>query len=243
VTGTDCAHVEDRAVWVLGALTTGEAERYAAHLEACQPCQAEVAVLQEAADAIVAAAPPAAPPPGLEARLMEQIRDEAQLLLAASAPARARPRARRRVGPAAALAAAMVALALLAGAFVIGRSTAGSPDPPPAGAERLVVAETEARATLRPIRGGALLRFDELGPPPPGRVYQVWLRRPGAPLASTNRLFSVTEGGQAIVALPPLEGVEEIVVTAERPTGSESPSLPPVLVARPAGGSRFAAAS
>jgi hypothetical protein len=183
---------------------------------------------------------PASVPAGVEARVMGHVRGEAQLSRAASAPPPP-VHVRRRMSSLAAVAAVAVALLLATVAFTAGRLTADDPgrSSPAVETEALVVRETEARASLRTSENGPILTFDELGPPPRGRVYQVWLRRPGRPLASTNRLFSVSDGGQAILTLPALDGVEEIVVTAERPTGSDSPTLPPVLIAIRRGRAQF----
>jgi anti-sigma factor RsiW len=42
-----CEHNADAAGWVLGSLSPQEAERFAAHLETCASCRAEVAKLTE----------------------------------------------------------------------------------------------------------------------------------------------------------------------------------------------------
>lgn len=71
-------------------------------------------------------------------------------------------------------------------------------------------------------------------PPAPGnRVYQVWLHRPGRAPDPTDALFSVERHGHATVAVPgDLEGVEEVLVTAEPPGGSRVPTRTPILSAR-----------
>lgn len=243
MTGAHDAFADERGAWVLGALLEQEAARFSDHLKSCTACQEEVATLQRAADDLVEAAGPAPVPPELKGRIMEIVRGEAELLRAASAPATPETDAMStRRTPLAVAAAVLAALAFAAGGFALG---AGSGDDRSgstvqvAPVERLLVSGSGARATVRRTREGALLMLDDLGPPQPGRVYQAWLRVPGRPLASTNRLFSVSDGGQAIVALPSLAGIEEIVVTAERPTGADSPTLPPVLAARRPGGRGF----
>lgn len=73
----DCGHTHLAAAWVLGTLTAAEADPFAAHLAVCATCHAEVASLQEAADAMADAVPPVALPAGLRARLMAAVEQEA----------------------------------------------------------------------------------------------------------------------------------------------------------------------
>ena len=66
----------------------------------------------------------------------------------------------------------------------------------------------------------------------PGRIYEVWLKRPGAAPAPTTALFSVPAGGAADIGIPgALGGVSEVLVTEEPAGGSGAPTGPPVLVA------------
>ena len=68
--------------------------------------------------------------------------------------------------------------------------------------------------------------------PPRGRIYQVWLKRPGKDPEPTSVLWSTRGDGSAEVAVPgSLEGVEAVLVTDEPPGGSEVPSKPPVITA------------
>ena len=233
----DETFAEQCAAWVLGALPPDEAEAFARHLETCEECRREVALMQTGADTLVDAVEPAAAPPSLERRLMEVVSADARRGDARAPEARPglvpssppRPATRRR--PRARLALAAVAsVALLGIGFAVGWAVT-SDGGDAVSERRLPVRETEAVATLRERAGVAELVLEEFGPPPRGQVYQLWLRRPGRPLAATNRLFSVSDEGTAVVALPRLDGVEELVVTAEPPQGSRSPTLPPVLSA------------
>ena len=68
--------------------------------------------------------------------------------------------------------------------------------------------------------------------PPGGRVYQVWLKRPGRAPEPTSALFTPRSDGTATTAVPgSLEGVEQILVTHEPPGGSTVPSRDPLLAA------------
>lgn len=236
-----CDRVDERGAWVLGALPEAEESRYREHLESCAACQAEVVELQQAADLLADVRAPVPVAPELEAELMAVVRDEAQLLRMASTPAAGARAPGRDTSVARIVAVLAAALVLVAAGIGIGTLLDDEPTAErlPEATERLVVRATNAKASLQRSGAVVLLRLDDLDSPDRGRIYQVWLRRPGRPLASTNRLFSVSDGGQAIVALPALRGVEEIVVTAEPPTGSRSPTLPPVAIATRAGGRRF----
>ena len=164
---------------------------------------------------------------------------EAELLAAAGAgadrvaspaPAPAPRRERRRAWwarPGFALAA--VVLLLAAGAAGI---LAGGPD------TRTVVAQTTvdgAQATLELEGSDGTLVVAGMPPPPEGRIYQVWLKRPGADPEPTDALWTVNAQGDAEVAVPgSLDGVEAVLVTDEPMGGSEVPTRTPVISASPA---------
>ena len=88
-----CEHRDDAAAWVLGALPEDEERRFAAHLETCDVCRAEVAELQTVADTLPLAAPQVAPPPELKQRIMSAVRAEAAVLEAAGPQADVAPSA------------------------------------------------------------------------------------------------------------------------------------------------------
>ena len=58
-----CEHSSDAVGWVLGALSPEEAERFAAHLQECAGCRAEVARLTHAAERLAQTAPLLTPRP------------------------------------------------------------------------------------------------------------------------------------------------------------------------------------
>jgi hypothetical protein len=71
--------------------------------------------------------------------------------------------------------------------------------------------------------------------PPSGRIYQVWLKRPGRDPEPTSVLWSTRSDGSAEVAVPgSLDGVEAVLVTDEPAGGSAAPTKPPVISAEPA---------
>ena len=67
---------------------------------------------------------------------------------------------------------------------------------------------------------------------PPGRVYEVWVKREGAP-QPTDALFTVTSAGSADGRASPasVAGVTQVLVTSEPLGGSRMPTSAPVIVA------------
>ena len=98
-----------------------------------------------------------------------------------------------------------------------------------------MAAQTEPRgADVRLEIGddGATLVARDMPAPPAGRIYQVWIKRPGEDPQPTSVLWSVRGDGSAEVAVPgSLDGVEAVLVTDEPPGGSDVPSKPPVIIA------------
>jgi hypothetical protein len=83
----------------------------------------------------------------------------------------------------------------------------------------------------------ATLILTRLTAPPGGHVYQAWVVRRSSPAAPTGALFSVPRSGDTRIFLPALHNVTEVIVTAEPPRGSATPTLPAIvlvqLTARP----------
>jgi len=248
------SHAADHEQWadavgayLLGALEPDESERFETHLAACPRCREDVEELRVAADALPVSVPIVSPPPALKVRIMAVVDSEAELLAAAGRRAdepedtagRGRGRAggrrpllggRRLAGwpmrPGVALACALV---LLAGGGLLGVLVSGGGD------ARTVVAQTrapDADVRLEIHDDGAILVARNMPAPPSGRIYQVWLKRPGRDPEPTSVLWSTRGDGSAEVAVPgSLEGVEAVLVTDEPPGGSDVPSKPPVITA------------
>jgi anti-sigma factor RsiW len=236
--------------YVLGALPAEEFAGFEAHLAVCRACRDDVADLQAAADALPASVPQVAPPPELKDRIMAIVESEAALLAAAgeradrperaatAEPTRAaEPRRRRfrgwtlRPALAAGLAAALLLVGGLGGALLAG----GSPEAQTVTASVDRGQAPDARVTLQVRDGSGTLVAQRMPPPPPGRVYQVWVKRPGRDPQPTSALWSVRSDGSAEVAVPgSLEGVEAVLVTSEPQGGSDVPSRAPVITAQPA---------
>jgi len=218
--------------YALGALPEEELPDFEAHLAECHACRDEVAALRTATDALSASAPRMEPPRELKGRIMAEVQREAAVLAAAAAPLDERPpksRARRRASwlrwPAAAAAATAIAVA----ALVVSLSGPREHTVP------LVVDRAQAGAAHGEVRmrdGSAMLVVDELPQPGRGRIYQVWVKRPGRPPRPTNALFVPARDGSASTGVPvKVDENDAVLVTSEPAGGSRAPTRVPLLSA------------
>jgi anti-sigma-K factor RskA len=232
---------QSAAPYVLGALTEPEHEAFRRHLDSCAVCREEVASLQVVASALPAAAPQLSAPPELKRRLLASVHEDlARDSAEARQPALRRPRARSaasararpalawpRWRPLLAPAGALAAVAVAVVAIVVFSSGGG-------GGARLIRAEVtvpRASASLRVSAGHAQLDVSGMPQTPAARVYEVWVKRSGAP-QPTDALFTVTAAGDATVDVPGgLQGVKVVMVTSEPRGGSKVPTSAPVIVA------------
>lgn len=215
----------DAAAYALGALEPAEAEAFKRHLEHCAVCRDELAAFEEVVHALPLAAPQQPVPNSLRRRVLRAIEDQPHV--AASSRSRRIGRLRPTfIWRGVILAGACAAIALAV--FVAVNQSSG-------GGTRVIHARVAgiagtASVRLSGARGELVVRH--LSPPPPGKIYEMWLKRSrGAPVP-TNVLFSVTSRGSGDIGLPPrLHGVTEILVTPEPKGGSSSPTHTPVIVA------------
>lgn len=230
-----CHHIEDAHAWALGILPVDRADEFLAHLKTCLVCQDELERAQRLLAAMADAVPSTTPPPELRARVMDAVRSETALSEAADEPLdKTQATARtRRVGPAALLAA--LAVGAIAATFaminLIGDETNSRPDIPVRTTPGEVTAGGGgAAASAQVVTRGSASRLElaRMAPPPRGQVYQVWVVRAGDKATPTGSLFSIPRSGRATVALPSLSDVEKVIVTAEAPRGSRTPTLPAV---------------
>lgn len=231
----ECRHTGAAIAWVLGTLSPDDAERYADHLDGCPACRAHVARLQEVADALAEVVPRATPPAELRDRLLAAVEAEARLFRAAEdgeqLPETAGGSNRRR-----ALAlGGLVAIGLVAISIVVGIVASDDGDAPVRRVTGSVTAEggaPRARATVVTSDDTAKLVLSDLAAPPEGRIYQAWVvRRPSTPVP-TGELFSVPRSGDTEISLPPLGDAERVIVTAEPPRGSRTPTRPPLVAVK-----------
>jgi anti-sigma-K factor RskA len=224
---------ENAAPYVLGALTEEEHEVFLEHLESCAVCREEVAALQVVASVLPAIAPQLSAPAELKRSVMASVREDArreQQLARTSAEPRARS-ARRPVlaWPRWRPLLASGALAAVVAVLVIAISSGSG------AGTRVIRAEViprGANASLHVSDGRAQLEISGMPQTPPQRVYEVWVKRSGAP-QPTNALFTVTTRGDATVGVPGhVNGVKAIMVTSEPLGGSKVPTTSPVIIAR-----------
>jgi anti-sigma factor RsiW len=235
--GGEMSHPEWQAeigAYLLGALETEQVLRVEGHLRECAECRAEYERLRVAADSLSLAVEQYAAPAEVGARVMAVVRSEAELLQAAGADL-AEPSPKRRLrlpgwfGGVPGLAVGALATALLVGVLVLAGVFAGG------GSTRTIAAQVVgvrgASVALRVEDGRGQLIVQHMVQPPPGRIYEVWLQRPGRAPQPTTALFGVTRSGSASVGIPgTLRGVQRVLVTDEPVGGSLRPTRPPVIV-------------
>lgn len=236
MTDHSCEHIDDARAWALGILPEDRVDRFLTHLVECSICKGELERAEHLLDAMIDAIPVATPPPELRARVMEGVKAEAALSRAADEPldwTRARG-GRRRIGPALLVGAVVGAvIAVIAVVSVRDADTARSPSPSTRTIPgRVTEAGGGERARAEVITQAAISRLELTGlaAPPRGQVYQVWVVRARGQATPTGSLFSVPRSGNTSVSLPRLRDVEKVIVTAEPPRGSRTPTLPAVAV-------------
>jgi anti-sigma-K factor RskA len=225
---------ENAAPYVLGVLSEQEHGAFVEHLASCAVCREEVAALQVVVGALPAVAPQLSAPPELKQRVMASVR--ADIAQSSEDRSLAREGGRswlprvpvwqwRPLVASGALVAVVVVLAVIA--FSSGSGGSGG-----IRVIRAQVAPSRADVSLRVVGGHAQLDISGLPQTPPQRVYEVWVKRSGAP-QPTDALFTVTAKGDATVGVPgSLNGVKVVMVTAEPLGGSKVPTSSPVIVAR-----------
>jgi hypothetical protein len=215
----------DAGAYVLGALTSEEAEAFRSHLSTCIVCRDEVAALEAVAGALALAAPQLPAPRRLRRRVLADVRREPapRAALVGRPRLRARPpRGAAALGGALALAGAIVAAIVLASGGSAGTRVV-----------RASVALPRGSAVVRLAGGHAELVLRGMPQAPPGEIYEVWLQRAGHSPSPTSALFDVTSAGAGAVDVPgDLRGVRELLVTPEPRGGSLSPTHAPVIVAQ-----------
>jgi anti-sigma-K factor RskA len=230
--------VEDRqlcgdnaAPYVLGALEEHEHEEFRRHLESCAVCREEVAALEVVTGALPAAVEQRSAPAELKQRVMASIHED---MRSETARERSGASVRSARGPAlawlswraltpGALAAAAIVLA------VVALSSGGSSST----ATRVFHAQAPVGAdvSLRVSDGRGQLEISGMPQTPPQRIYEVWIKRAGAP-DPTDALFTVTSKGDATVGVPgSLKGATVVMVTSEPLGGTKVPTSTPVIVA------------
>jgi anti-sigma-K factor RskA len=230
---SECGECEQAAAYALSALEHDEAARFREHLAGCAVCRADVATLQPVVDSLPTSVPQVVASEQLRERVMVSVRSEAALLHAAGAsadrpqPARSRWRSRRLqtltvVGA--------MAVGVLVGAVVL--DTGSQTSTPRVTSAQLASLPSGAKAVLRQVGEHAELVMSGVSQPPSGKIYELWLAREGKAPQPTDALFGVTHSGSASVNVPGnLNGVRQVMVTAEPLGGSPHPTSLAIIVA------------
>ena len=218
----------DAAAYVLGALEPHEAEEFRRHLASCAVCRDEVTAFEQVTDALPMAAPYQPVPKGLRRRVLRAVRAEPKPAPASAPRERLLRRMRALPRPAFAVAGLLVATIVIGGGIELASTNSTGP--------RLIQANViglPGTAQLRIVGGRADLVLNHMPPPPPGHIYELWLKRGDRPPSPTRTLFSVTSAGAADVGVTgDLHGVSEVLVTPEPAGGSLTPTHAPVIVAQ-----------
>ena len=226
----------DAGAYVMGDMNGAEEAAFRLHMTVCPGCRDEVAVLEQALDAMRLMVPDTQPParpersPLREARA--QPREQARRALERSGgrtvpssgdPTRASGRSGRRVSKQAKAGslALVVAVALTIGlSFVTSDTTIYQGE----------VTWTPGAAVIKVSDEHGELLATGMPPAPSGKVYEVWLEHGTAPVTPTSALFEVTPDGRAEVEIPgDLGDVSRVFVTPEPDGGSRTPTELPVL--------------
>jgi anti-sigma-K factor RskA len=214
------------AAYSLGALDPPEAASLERHLAGCANCRARLEWLRPAVDLLPASVEQLTPPRELRGRVLSDVRADARRSRAGSPRGFLRPG--WRIRPAAALAA----VALLAGALAAGYAIRGDEDPSVIAAQPTEAAPAGEVAVALEARGDeAILHVDRLPVLPEGRAYQAWIERAGK--LAPSSVFRLAPDRTAEVALEgDLGGARRVLVTEEPARGSTVPSSPPLLSLR-----------
>jgi hypothetical protein len=228
------------SAWVLGAVDEKEAESIRSHVEGCSSCREVEVRLRRVVGALPLAADEVTPP----ARLRERV------LAAATASRRTssttttrvpirRPRTqdtpRRQLPRIPAYAVAAIAvIALFTGVF-LDRATYGPPIPPTQVARFTLTGHqgmSGAHGNVVDLLGDGLALVDFRGLPQleAGRVYEVWLIRPGGKAEAAAVFVPDSNGTKVVLVNRSLSGYAVMAVTDEPgPEGSTTPSQQPQL--------------
>jgi anti-sigma-K factor RskA len=225
---------DSAGAYVLGAMAPEERAQYETHLATCPACREEVDDLRPAAEALPMASPPVLPPRALKDRIMAEVEREADLLASAGPAADRAPaptRRRRtpswlsgwRLAPVAAV--LIVAVALAIASLTGGGTTTYTAQVQASGASAQLHVSDDDQATLV---------ASHLPAPPEGKVYEVWLMPKGSTTPQpTSVLFKPDADGTVEAELPgSVADVQQVLVTAEPPSGSATPTSDPILAAK-----------
>jgi anti-sigma factor RsiW len=216
---------EELVGYALGALDPASGARVADHVPRCERCHRELLRLDPALGVLAESVEQLEPPESLRRSLMATVRSEAEQ---AADPIPSPARERRpwlriggfSLGPATALAAVLIVVAVLVG---YGVRDAGEEDAETISAQ----APAGVTATLELTDDHGTLEASSMPALPKGAVYQVWVGRDGR--VEPSSAFVPSAGGYAEAAVPELEGADQVMVTQESEPGHTRPTSKPMI--------------
>lgn len=220
-------HEQSIGAYLLGALDEPEVAPFEQHLEECPVCRDEVERLRPPVEALPRSVAQLRPSPELKTSLLAAIAAEPD-----APPAAARPSFFERfrfTGPRLAwVATALLAVAVAAGAFALGRSDSDG------GSTRVITQKVggmpgaTASVTIPPGQSAATLRVHGMATLGDGRTYQAWVQRGDEVIPKS--LFNVSADGNGATAVDgDVAGADAVLVTREPASGSRSPTTAPLL--------------
>ena len=223
--------LEEVAAFALGALDAEQTDDFREHLQGCSRCQEELRRLTPAVRALPETVEQQAPPPGLKAKLMEEVRAD----LAAEAERRERFASRRGfrewlVGldvagltwkPLAGMAAVILIVAAGIG-YLVGSG----------GGSNVHTTEVQQRngivAMVVDEDGRGELRLTGVDQPKQGKVLEAWVAR-GEAVEPVKATFTPDQAGNASTQIEDLHGVDAVLVTEEPQGGTKVPTMEPFV--------------
>lgn len=225
-----CGREGDVAAYALGALDPGEVQQFRAHLETCAACREELADLRQVVDLLPMGVPQHAVPRRVRRRVLASVRNDARKTAQGDVPSWRLAIADRLPRPALAIAGLLAVAAIVVGGIELSKSSTSSP---PSRVYQAKVIGERGSAKVNVTGGHAQLIVRDFSPPPPGKIYEVWLSRAGQKPTPTGVLFSVTASGDSDVDVPQsVHGVQALLVTPEPAGGSSAPTHTPVINAK-----------
>ncbi len=238
------SHVTDQiAAYALNILEAEETAEVAAHLETCAACQAELQAYEAVVSELATAVPQVAPPPNLKARLLQEVKGEANTAVSpkSSAPSSAPPargwanwRTWFQKRPLWQPVLLLIVLLLLISNFQLRQRLDDVSRPANFGTVTLSGTERSAGATGIIIISAdgehGTLVVQNLPILPETETYQLWLRKNGQRVDGGT--FNVDEDGYRaywVQAPDPLDSYEIFGVTIEPSGGSLAPTGDKVL--------------
>ena len=228
--------LEEAVAFALGSLDPEQADDFREHLKDCKRCQEELRWLAPAVRALPEAVEPQTPPPGLKARLMAEVRADAEAEERRVKAAKRQERAATGSGISAWLSGlnlggltwkpiAGLALVILVVAGGIGYAvgTGGSSSGNTHTWE--LKAEENGGIAATVVREGEKgeIHLAGLKQLPKGKVLEAWVEREGK-VEPVPALFAPDKAGDASTTIDDMEDVSIVMVTREPEGGSKTPS-------------------